>query len=266
MLPRPSRLKSVASEFSPVLTTPPPVEPNTVLVLMSVPQMMLSSNFVAGAGGRRSAPPVRPDGRRAAADHPSRRAAEAGRRRTSPWAAAWARPSARAARPGASPSAARRLRAGRLRRFGLAAARRPWAARPWAARDLGGFDLRRLAGAGVSGAGRRAARPSRALAPPPAVSDWRAAGLPLELNCSCRSCNVFSSVGDRASLRFSQRLVARHTSSAALPPLPARRRHLELIASRRRGGRLFSPLVPILPPARARPRLRTAGAPAATLS
>src|SRR5438105_7053204 len=47
ILPRPSRLKSLASEFSPVLTTPPPVEPNTVLVLMSVPEMMLSSNFVA---------------------------------------------------------------------------------------------------------------------------------------------------------------------------------------------------------------------------
>src|SRR5690348_12412462 len=46
MLPRPSRLKSLASEFSPVLTTPPPVEPNTVFVLMSVPEMMLSSNFV----------------------------------------------------------------------------------------------------------------------------------------------------------------------------------------------------------------------------
>src|SRR5688572_12361503 len=46
MLPRPSRLKSLASEFSPVLTTPPPVEPKTVLVLMSVPEMMLSSNFV----------------------------------------------------------------------------------------------------------------------------------------------------------------------------------------------------------------------------
>src|SRR5437762_1844703 len=47
MLPRPSRLKSLASEFSPVLTTPPPVDPNTVLVLMSVPEMMLSSNLVA---------------------------------------------------------------------------------------------------------------------------------------------------------------------------------------------------------------------------
>src|SRR5947207_4440044 len=46
MLPRPSRLKSLASEFSPVLTTPPPVDPNTVLVLMSVPEMMLSSNLV----------------------------------------------------------------------------------------------------------------------------------------------------------------------------------------------------------------------------
>jgi hypothetical protein len=46
MLPSPSRLKSLASEFSPVLTTPPPVEPNTVFVLMSVPEMMLSSNFV----------------------------------------------------------------------------------------------------------------------------------------------------------------------------------------------------------------------------
>src|ERR1700682_880912 len=47
MLPSPSRLKSLASEFSPVLTTPPPVEPKTVFVLMSVPEMMLSSNFVA---------------------------------------------------------------------------------------------------------------------------------------------------------------------------------------------------------------------------
>src|SRR5205823_6799612 len=47
MLPSPSRLKSLASEFSPVLTTPPPVEPNTVFVLMSVPEMMLSSNLVA---------------------------------------------------------------------------------------------------------------------------------------------------------------------------------------------------------------------------
>jgi len=46
MLPSPSRLKSLASELSPVLTTPPPVEPNTVLVLMSVPEMMLSSNLV----------------------------------------------------------------------------------------------------------------------------------------------------------------------------------------------------------------------------
>src|SRR6476469_6610285 len=46
MLPSPSRLKSLASEFSPVLTTPPPVEPKTVLVLISVPEMMLSSNFV----------------------------------------------------------------------------------------------------------------------------------------------------------------------------------------------------------------------------
>src|ERR1043166_4533421 len=47
MLPRPSRLKSLDSELSPVLTTPPPVEPNTVLVLMSVPEIMLSSNLVA---------------------------------------------------------------------------------------------------------------------------------------------------------------------------------------------------------------------------
>src|SRR4051812_47820139 len=46
MLPNPSRLKSLDSELSPVLTTPPPVEPNTVLVLMSVPEMMLSSNLV----------------------------------------------------------------------------------------------------------------------------------------------------------------------------------------------------------------------------
>src|SRR6185295_1312779 len=46
MFPRPSRLKSLASELSPVLTTPPPVDPNTVLVLMSVPEMMLSSNLV----------------------------------------------------------------------------------------------------------------------------------------------------------------------------------------------------------------------------
>src|SRR4029079_7591717 len=46
MLPRPSRLKSLASELSPVFTTPPPVEPNTVFVLMSVPEMMLSSNLV----------------------------------------------------------------------------------------------------------------------------------------------------------------------------------------------------------------------------
>src|SRR5438477_179898 len=46
MLPSPSRLKSLASELSPVLTTPPPVEPKTVLVLMSVPEMMLSSNLV----------------------------------------------------------------------------------------------------------------------------------------------------------------------------------------------------------------------------
>src|SRR6478672_11267280 len=46
MLPRPSRLKSLASELSPVLTTPPPVEPNTVFVLMSVPEMMLSSKRV----------------------------------------------------------------------------------------------------------------------------------------------------------------------------------------------------------------------------
>src|SRR4029079_14885507 len=46
MLPSPARLKSLASEFSPVLTTPPPVEPKTVFVLMSVPEMMVSSNFV----------------------------------------------------------------------------------------------------------------------------------------------------------------------------------------------------------------------------
>src|SRR5215472_10175733 len=47
MFPRPSRLKSLDSELSPVFTTPPPVEPNTVLVLISVPEMMLSSNLVA---------------------------------------------------------------------------------------------------------------------------------------------------------------------------------------------------------------------------
>src|SRR5450755_276306 len=46
MLPRPSRLKSLASELSPVFTTPPPVEPKTVFVLMSVPEIMLSSNLV----------------------------------------------------------------------------------------------------------------------------------------------------------------------------------------------------------------------------
>src|SRR5450631_1055936 len=46
MLPSPSRLKSLASELSPVFTTPPPVEPKTVLVLMSVPEIMLSSNLV----------------------------------------------------------------------------------------------------------------------------------------------------------------------------------------------------------------------------
>jgi hypothetical protein len=46
MLPRPSRLKSLASELSPVFTTPPPVDPKTVLVLMSVPEIMLSSNLV----------------------------------------------------------------------------------------------------------------------------------------------------------------------------------------------------------------------------
>src|SRR5581483_1165145 len=42
---RPSRLKSLESEFSPVLTMPPPVEPNTVFDLMSVPEMMLSSKL-----------------------------------------------------------------------------------------------------------------------------------------------------------------------------------------------------------------------------
>src|ERR1700693_1327934 len=46
MLPRPSRLKSLASELSPVFTTPPPGEPKTVFVLMSVPEIMLSSNLV----------------------------------------------------------------------------------------------------------------------------------------------------------------------------------------------------------------------------
>src|SRR5205809_1088338 len=46
MLPRPSRLKSLASELSSVFTTPPPVDPKTVLVLMSVPEIMLSSNLV----------------------------------------------------------------------------------------------------------------------------------------------------------------------------------------------------------------------------
>src|SRR2546423_10010963 len=46
MFPRPSRLKSLASELSPVFTTPPPVEPKTVFVLMSVPEIMLSSNLV----------------------------------------------------------------------------------------------------------------------------------------------------------------------------------------------------------------------------
>src|ERR1700682_1846062 len=45
MLPSPSRLKSLASELSPVFTTPPPVEPNTVFVLISVPEMILSANL-----------------------------------------------------------------------------------------------------------------------------------------------------------------------------------------------------------------------------
>ena len=77
MLPRPSRLKSLASELSPVLTTPPPVDPNTVLVLMSVPEMMLSSNFVVLR--RRAAMQecdAGEDDERAAADGPRRRVRE----------------------------------------------------------------------------------------------------------------------------------------------------------------------------------------------
>src|SRR5262249_31239215 len=42
----------------PVLTTPPPVEPNTVFVLMSVPEMMLSSNLVALRRRAATIPPM----------------------------------------------------------------------------------------------------------------------------------------------------------------------------------------------------------------
>ena len=57
-----------------MLTTPPPVEPNTVLVLMSVPEMMLSSNLVVlrrRAANSAAMPPSMT--RRAGADRPRRR-------------------------------------------------------------------------------------------------------------------------------------------------------------------------------------------------
>src|SRR5450759_2990986 len=54
ILPSPSRLKSDTSELSPVLTTPPPVLPKTVLVRISVPAPMLSSNLVVTPRRRRA--------------------------------------------------------------------------------------------------------------------------------------------------------------------------------------------------------------------
>ena len=54
MLPIPSRLKSETSELSPVLTTPPPVLPKTVLVRRSVEAPIESSNFVVELRRRRA--------------------------------------------------------------------------------------------------------------------------------------------------------------------------------------------------------------------
>ena len=240
MLPRPSRLKSVASEFSPVLTTPPPVEPNTVLVLMSVPPMMLSSNLTVRR--RRAAisaaiPAERREG--APADHPAGRAAEEiveERRRLCrvPW---WRPPSVRAPWRGAPSSAARRRRGdGRpwaARRLRLGAAATFAAARSLRRLDLGRLDFRRLrrldqrrrcggsvlAGGVAAALDGGAARRARRLAA-------------LERERALQILQRLLELGD-ARLRFLERLVARHDFFGDLA-LARLRRHLELIATGRR--------------------------------
>ena len=144
MLPSPSRLKSLASELSPVFTTPPPVEPNTVFVLMSVPEMMLSSNLVVLR--RRAANSAAMPARIASAPPPI---AQLG---------VFAEELLEEPRRLLGRRLGRGLRRRRLRRVdafggsvtgGLAAARRPWAAR---SPRLGRFgSLRRLGFGGFGG-------------------------------------------------------------------------------------------------------------------
>ena len=201
MLPRPSRLKSVASEFSPVLTTPPPVEPNTVLVLMSVPPMMLSSNLTV-------------------------RRLRAAISAATPASAANAPPPM--TQPGVLPTRSSnhdpsffgRLRLGGGRLRGCCRLRR---LRGSGLGRLGEPALGRLrpafggSGAFVSGAGAlrpSAAPPSRPPAPCPACASTCAPpGCPLSSSAFCRSFSVFSSSLMRVCASFSA--LSRDTTSSA---------------------------------------------------
>ncbi len=286
MLPRPSRLKSLASELSPVLTTPPPVEPNTVFVLMSVPEMMLSSNLVV----------LR---RRAAMSAAMPPRIDAARRRRSPSRACWRTDRRRiraasfggafGAPPSAVPASALRPSAARrFRRLGLRAARRPSAARSSARLGrLGRFGLRRLRGL------RRLA-PSRVPAPwaprrpvRAAFGDRRrrrrrsgAAGggaLPFAASaCACSCAIVWLLQLDRA-LQVLQRLLELGDARLRFLQLPGRarplpRRRLRPCPVRPRAKReadrvpagaagvFSSTAVPILPPAARPPAPSAAGA------
>ena len=223
MLPRPSRLKSVASEFSPVLTTPPPVEPNTVLVLMSVPPMMLSSNLTV-------------------------------RRRRAAISAATPASAASAPPPITQPGVLPTISSISDDSFVGALAPRPWApapwpeAPPWAARRRAGTAAFGGSGAFVSGAGAAALGGSAfggsafagsgAL---PCLRQHRRAGLALELERLLQILQRLFEIVD-AGLRFLQRLVARHhlfRRGGSRRALARLRRHLELIAPRRRGRSLL---------------------------
>ena len=249
MLPRPSRLKSVASEFSPVLTTPPPVEPNTVLVLMSVPPMMLSSNLTVRR--RRAAISAATPARAANAPPPITQPGVLPKRSSKndvDFAGALASTFgagglAGGAAFGGSTGAAAALGgsgafvSGAIATFGGGSAAFGGSAFGGsAALAGGGSTLRRRRRRGTGGGAdatvrwRRDRRARR--------RRHRGAGLPaLERERALQILQRLFELGD-AGLRLSQRLVARDDLFRDLA-LARLRRHLELIAAGRCGGHPF---------------------------
>jgi hypothetical protein len=189
--------------------------PNTVLVLMSVPPMMLSSNLTVRVAAPRSGPPYPPTRRTRHRRSPIRVGSKTSSNQDDSLAGA--------------------LRVGLGRRLGggaTSAARRPQGRPPWRPRPgrlrLGGSTLGGstfggsgafISGAGTPALGGSAFAGSGAL---PACATCAPPGCPLSSSAFCRSFNVFSRSLMRACASF--RALSRDTtSSTAEPgaPLPA---------------------------------------------